>query len=91
MNMLQFPVVSLFVDNRSNSPEDIHQLTGVEIKGRVETANQEDRAYFRKFYVMRFPELTDFYDSPDSALIKVKVARYEFIENFMNVKALEML
>ena len=90
-NMIKHPVVSLFVDNRQNSLQDLHGLTGVEVKGRAEVAPDDDRKFVRDLFLKRFPELGDFYDSPDCALMKVRVSRFDLISDFQKTESLEII
>ena len=90
-NMISHPVVTLFVDNRHNDLQDLQGLTGVEVKGRAEVATAEDRRYMRDLFLKRFPELDEFYDSPDCALMKIRISRYEVINDFQSMESLEII
>lgn len=90
-NILKHPLVSLFIDNRSNTLDDLHSLCGVEVKGRAEIADKDDRAFYKEYFMRRFPDLREFYEAPDSALIKVKVSRFELIDDFQNIEILDIL
>ncbi len=90
-HMISRPVVALFMDNRQNSLQDLHGLTGVEVIGRAEVAPEDDRVFMRDLFLKRFPELEEFYDSPDCALIKVRISRFNLVSDIQKTESLEII
>lgn len=84
-NMRAQPEASLFVDNRSNRLQDLQEVYGVEIAGTAATAAGPDEARYRELYLARFPALEEFLDSPGTALMAVRVRRYDLVHRFQEV------
>jgi general stress protein 26 len=84
-NLQVRPEVSLFVDNRTNRLRDLEQVYGVEIAGTAAEAAGESSDRYRELYLARFPALEDFLDSPGTALMSVRVRRYDLVHRFQEV------
>lgn len=84
-NLQAHPDVSLFVDNRTNRLPDLQRVHGVEIAGTATTAAEAEAARYRELYLARFPELEDFLGSPGTALLAVRVRRYDLVHRFQEV------
>jgi len=84
-NLQAHPEVSLFVDNRSNRPRDLEEVHGVEIAGTAAEAAGEAAERYRELYLARFPELEAFLDSQGTALMTVRVRRYDVVHRFQEV------
>jgi general stress protein 26 len=84
-NLRAHPEVSLFVDNRSNRLRDLQEVHGVEIAGAAAEASGEAAERYRELFLARFPELEGFLDSPGTALMAVRVRRYDVVHRFQEV------
>ena len=84
-NLRARPQVALFVDNRTNRLRDLEQVHGVEIAGAAEEAADGPAERYRELYLSRFPELEDFLGSPGTALMAVRVRRYDVVHRFQEV------
>jgi uncharacterized protein YhbP (UPF0306 family) len=84
------PEVSLFVDNRSNDVADLYRVTGVTINGTAEVPSGPDREDMLRLYLRKHPHMEEFARSPNSALVRVKVRRYDVVTEFQSVMVLEI-
>lgn len=82
--------VSLLVDNRTNSAEDLEKAVAVTVLGAASKAQGNEREDLEPLYLARHPELADFLEDPRTALIKVTVSKYIFVSRFQEVFELEM-
>lgn len=67
--------LSLLIDNRTNQPSDITQAIAITVIG---TAREEvtSRDSYQVIFLTRHPQLKQFVDNPNSALILVTVSEY---------------
>ena len=67
--------LSLLIDNRTNQPSDITQAIAITVIG---TAREEvtRRDNFQGIFLTRHPQLKQFVDNPNTALILVTVSEY---------------
>ena len=67
--------LSLLIDNRTNQPSDITQAIAITVIG---TAREEvtSRDRYQVIFLARHPQLKQFVDNPNSALILVTVSEY---------------
>ena len=67
--------LSLLIDNRTNQPSDITQAIAITVIG---TAREEvtSRDRYQVIFLARHPQLKQFVDYPNSALILVTVSEY---------------
>jgi len=84
------PEVSIFVDNRSNDVADLYRVTGVTISGTAEVPSGFDREEMLRLYLRKHPQMEEFARSPNSALVRVKVRKYDVVTEFQNVMVLEI-
>jgi len=80
--------VSLLIDNRTNQPSDITQAVAITVIGRaIEESNKKGN--LRAIFLKRHPQLQQFVDNPNSALILVTVSEY-IIAGFEKTQRLDM-
>jgi nitroimidazol reductase NimA-like FMN-containing flavoprotein (pyridoxamine 5'-phosphate oxidase superfamily) len=74
-NMQENHNISLLIDNRANQPSDTSHAVAVTVVG---TAREEidDRSTFQAMLLARHPQLWDFVEAPDSAIMVVTVQEY---------------
>ena len=89
-NLQARPEVSLFVDNRSNRPRDLEEVFGIEIFGEAGEAAGASAAHYRELYMAKYPELEGFLESPGTALMAVRVRRYDVVHRFQDVVVWEV-
>jgi general stress protein 26 len=67
--------LSLLIDNRTNQPSDITQAIAITVIG---TAREEvtSRDSYQVIFLARHPQLKQFVDNPNTALILVTVSEY---------------
>lgn len=67
--------LSLLIDNRTNQPSDITQAIAITVIG---TAREEvtSRDKYQVIFLTRHPQLKQFVDNPNTALILVTVSEY---------------
>jgi len=79
------PGVTMFVDNRSNRLRDLEEVYGVEISGVAAEAQEDEAARYRELYLARFPQMEEFLGSRGTALMAVRVRRYDLVHRFQEV------
>ena len=84
-NLMRNSNVSLLIDNRENNPSDFNNAITVTAVG-VAKKIQKNIDYFKDLFIKRHPNLGDFINASDCALLKIKVDKYQFVSNFQNVK-----
>lgn len=85
------PEVALFSDDRRERIDDLMEVTGVEVSGKARELLDPERGEYRSLYLSKFPEMTEFVDAPGTALVRVEVARYNVVDHFQHVLALELV
>ena len=67
--------VSLLIDNRTNQSSDIIQAAAITVIGKaIEESNKKGN--LRAIFLKKHPQLQQFVDNPNSALILVTVSEY---------------
>ncbi len=84
-NLKENPSVSLFIDNRSNTVQDIEEAMGVTVAGEAEEVPQVDIPDRLNFFLQKHGYLHDFAHAPDSCLVRVRVKRYHLVTRFQEV------
>ena len=84
-NLQARPQATLFVDNRSNRLRDLEEVFGVEISGTAGEAAGAAAEQYRELYLAKYPQLEGFVGSPGTALMAVKVRRYDVVHRFQDV------
>ena len=78
------PRVSILIDNRSNMESDFNSAVAVTAIGRATEARGVDRDNLANIYLKKHPNLVNFVDSPDNALIRIVINKY-VISSFKDV------
>ena len=76
VNLTREPRVSLLIDNRSGSPDDIHRATAVTALGVAQEVGEEDRQPSKETYLRKHPGLAPFLADPATVLFAVRVEKY---------------
>ncbi|HRY79263.1 MAG TPA: pyridoxamine 5'-phosphate oxidase family protein [Spirochaetia bacterium] len=83
------PEVSLFTDDRRDRMDDLMLVTGVEASGSARELAEPDRGAYKELYLAKYPELAEFADAPDTALVRIEVDRYDVVDHFQHLVVLE--
>lgn len=83
------PEVSLFADDRRDRMDDLMLVTGVEVSGTARELSGRDREACRGLYLAKYPELSEFADAPDTALVRIEADRYDVVDHFQHLVVLE--
>jgi len=84
-NLKENPRVSLFIDNRSNTVQDIEEAMGVTVVGEAEEVPQDDIPDRLNLFLQKHGYLHDFAHAPGSCLVRVRVKRYRLVTRFQEV------
>jgi heme iron utilization protein len=68
--------VAILFDNRTNQSSDLNNAVAVTAVGSVEEVAAQDKVYFSGVYLAKNPELKEFLEKPENALMKVGVKDY---------------
>jgi general stress protein 26 len=88
-NMIKNPRVTLLIDNRSNQSADFYEAIAAAAQGSVEEIYDSENK-FKKLYLSKHPYLEEFVNSPNCALMKLKIEKYHYVSRFQDVKILEL-
>ena len=89
-NIINNPLISLFIDNRTNGSADIFRATGVSVHGKCRILDEDDRQVWRDRYVLKHPDLSQFIADPENVMIGVDVHRYIVVNRFQSVVVLSL-
>jgi len=81
---------SLLIDNRSNRYTDLKYAMAVNAMGRIREIDREQYPDLGEIYLHKHPYLSDFFSSPSSALMCMKVEKYIIVQQFQNVMEIDM-
>ena len=74
-NIKENNIISLLIDNRTNQPSDISKAIAITVIGNARE-EVEQRNRLKAFFLTRHPQLRQFVDNPNTALILVTVREY---------------
>lgn len=84
-NILQNSAVSLLIDNTTNMTTDLQKAMAVTVTGTAEELSQADVPSGTDIFLKRHPYMSDFVQSPNTAVIKINVAQYDLVCHFQDV------
>jgi len=87
-NIIAESRVAILVDSRSNQDSDLLNAIAVTATGEAKEATANERDRLLGIYVAKHPQLADFANSSENALVKVEIANYE-ISSFHNVRVFQ--
>jgi nitroimidazol reductase NimA-like FMN-containing flavoprotein (pyridoxamine 5'-phosphate oxidase superfamily) len=82
--------VALMIDDRTNQRSDLGQATAVCATGRAMEADDPDGQALYELLLAKNPELTDFLNISDCAVIRVDVQRFTVVSEFEKVVVLDL-
>jgi hypothetical protein len=77
--------VALLIDSRSNQDTDVHEAIAATAAGSAAEVSDAVRSPLLAVYLTKHPQLADFVQSPECALIRVSVACYYVVSQFQQV------
>ena len=86
-NIAKYPYVSLLIDNRTNDKKDFKDAVALTVSAKAKQI--EKQAYFN-LYLNRFPDLKEFLENPQTALILLEIQQYIYVQRFQEVLELNM-
>jgi general stress protein 26 len=89
-NIKEQPVVSLLVHNSTNQRTDIRQAMAVTVSGMATEIDADQSANARTIYLAKHSHMSDFVDAPNTAMVEIKVSRYDVVAHFQEVSVLEI-
>jgi Pyridoxamine 5'-phosphate oxidase len=84
-NIVAESQVAILVDNRPNKSSDFSKAIAVTAVGRAKEARGKERDRLLGIYLTKHPQLKDFANVADNALVKVGIENYE-VATFHNVR-----
>jgi general stress protein 26 len=90
-NLQDHPHVALLIQNTANSEADIQRACVLTLTGTTEVVGENEKEDIVNGYVKKHPYLSDFVHLPDCILVKVRVNRLVWVENFETVFILDIL
>lgn len=86
--LVERPEAAFFIDDRMARPDELMEVTGIEVRGRVTELSGDELSTYRALYLARHPAMTSFIDAPGSALMRMTVDRYDVVDHFQHVLVL---
>ena len=82
--------ISLLMDSRSNHSSDFREAIAVTALGTAKEVDKDRETELLALFLRRHPDLEEFVDCPNTALIQVEVATYLVVSRFQEVMELRM-
>jgi general stress protein 26 len=76
-NLIAESRVAILVDSRSNQDTDFLKAIAVTATGMAKEVKGNERDYLLGIYLAKHPNLSDFANSPENALVKVAIKHYK--------------
>jgi len=86
-NIQKYPHISLLVDNRKNIQKDFEDAVALTVMAKGTTIEKQ---VYLDLYLARFPDLKEFLEDPQTALILLKVQKYMYVFRFQEIVELKM-
>ena len=84
-NLQSNPRAALLIDNRTCQLTDHYQGTAVTATGQVHEIPAAEREEFLRLFLAKHPNLAAFVNSPDCALMAMRVEHYYIVSQFQQV------
>ena len=76
----------MLIDNRSDHPDSINQISALTITGTATIINGgEDAIKWTDLFLKKHPNLFDFANSPSTVTVVIEVKRRVFVSKFQEV------
>ena len=89
-NLLDNPNVSILIDTRKNKPSDFQDAVAISAEGITEVINNYKQKYIA-LYLEKHPSLSEFITSPNCAIIRVNITKYQYVSKFQNINILMLI
>ena len=86
-NILANPKVSILIDTRKNMPSDFQDAVAISAEGIAEVINKDKEKYI-SFYLEKHSSLSEFISSPNCAIMKIIINKYQYVSRFQNINIL---
>ena len=86
-NIAKYPYVSLLIDNRTNEKKDFNDAVALTV---IAKAKQIEKQAYLNLYLNRFPDLKEFLENPQTALVLLEIQQYIYVSRFQEVLELKM-
>ncbi len=86
-NIAKYPYVSLLIDNRTNNKKDFKDAVALTVRAK---AKQIEKQAYLNLYLNRFPDLKEFLEDPQTALVLLEIQQYIYVYRFQEVLELKM-
>lgn len=90
-NLIDNPVVAFFWNTQTNKPDDVNSsvtITAVGVANPLELAEEITRV--KKRYLAKHPYMEDFLNDAETAVVAVKISKYELLSDFESISVLEI-
>ncbi len=85
-HILENPDIAMLIDNRSDRPDSINQISALTISGTANAiVNGDDIEKWTDLFLKKHPNLLDFAHSPSTAAIIIDVKKCVFVSKFQEV------
>jgi len=84
-NLLADPRAAMMIDDRERLDRSLTSVTGVTAMGRIEELPTRATSRLFKRYLAKHPYLEGFVNSPNCALLRIKVDKYVMVDRFQHV------
>lgn len=85
-NIMMNRNITLLIDNRSDRPESINQISSLTVTGSAQVLSTGDFiSSWADVYLEKHPNLSDFADLTSNAAILVEVGKYVYVSKFQQV------
>lgn len=85
-HILENNTIAMLIDNRSDHPDSINQISALTITGTATIINGgEDAGKWMDLFLKRHPNLFDFANSPSTVTVVIEVKRRVFVSKFQEV------
>jgi heme iron utilization protein len=89
-NMLKNPCVSFLINSAINQAQDLKDAVAVTVLGKVADVDQNRREHYRTLLVKKHPDLHQFLNEKDCAVMMLSVDKYVYVDSFQHVQELGM-
>jgi len=79
------PRISILIDNRKNTPEDLGDAVTLTALGTADPDNNGPE--LRELFLNRHPGLQAFINDPRCSIVRVRVREYIFVSNFQETES----
>lgn len=79
------PEATLFFDDRRDDLAELHEIRGIEARGRAEELDSHDLGLYGPLFMRKYPNMKSFVEAPSSAWFLLSVKSYDMVWRFQQV------